>query len=133
MSRSSYLTPAELLRLDERLSARDRPIIRLLSNLVLMSGAQLRRVFFKDENVSRSSGQLARRTLLRLTRHGLLLRLERRIGGVRGGSEGFTYRLAPAGQRLVAMWSGSELARGRRAPEPGERFLAQGLAPNASG
>jgi Replication-relaxation len=128
VSRSSYLTPVQLSRLDERLSARDRQIVRLLSDLVLMSGAQLRRVFFNDENVSRSSGQLARRTLRRLTCHGLLVRLERRIGGVRSGSEGFTYRLAPAGQRLVAMWSGGELARGRRAPEPGERFLVHRLA-----
>jgi hypothetical protein len=128
VSRSSYLTPAQLSRLDERLSARDRQIIRLLSELVLMSGAQLRRVFFKDENVSRSGGQLARRALLRLTRRGLLTRLERRIGGVRSGSEGFTYRLAPAGQRLAAIWSGDELVRGRRLPEPGERFLAHRLA-----
>lgn len=128
MTRLSYLTPAELARLDDRLSACDRQIVRLVSELVLMSGAQLRRVFFNDENVSRSSGQLARRTLLRLTRHGLLFRLERRIGGVHSGSEGFTYRLAPAGQRLTAMWSGGELTRGRRVPEPGERFLAHRLA-----
>jgi hypothetical protein len=128
MSRERYLTPTELSRLDERLSERDRQIIFLLSDLTLVSGAQVRRVCFADEGNRRSDGQLARRALLRLTRHGLLTRLERRIGGVKSGSDGFTYRLAPAGARLVSLWAGGELARGRRLPEPGVRFLAHRLA-----
>ncbi len=128
MSGGGYLTAAQLLCIDERLSDRDRRIIQQLSQLTLMSGAQVRRVFFPDESTARSSGQLARRTLLRLTRQGLLVRLARRIGGVKSGSDGFAYRLAPAGQRLVHVWAGGELARGRRAPEPGERFLAHRLA-----
>jgi hypothetical protein len=128
MSRERYLTATELPRLDERLSERDRQIILLLSVLTLMSGAQVRRVYFADEGNRRSDGQLARRVLLRLTRHGLLTRLERRIGGVKSGSDGFTYRLAPAGARLASLWAGGELARGRRLPEPGEPFAAHRLA-----
>jgi hypothetical protein len=54
--------------------------------------------------------------------------LERRIGGVKAGSDGFAYRLAPAGQRLAAAASGRDLPRGRRAPEPGERFVRHRLA-----
>jgi hypothetical protein len=128
MSGPVYLTSLELSRLDARLSDRDRRILQLMSDLALMSGAQVRRVLFENEKVKRSSRQLARRTLLRLTREGLLDRLERRIGGARSGSDGFTYRLAPAGQRLVASWSKGALPRGRRASEPGERFAAHRLA-----
>ena len=46
--------------------------------------------------------QAARRALQRLTKLGLLATLERRIGGVRSGSDGLIYRLGPAGQRLQA-------------------------------
>jgi hypothetical protein len=120
-----------LLSLDARLSDRDRRIVRLVAQLKLVSGGQVRRAFFEPAGPSggngRSDGQLARRALLRLTRLGLLLRLERRIGGLKAGSDGFCYRLAPGGQRLLAFWEGHE-TRGRRLPDPGERFVQHRLA-----
>ena len=128
MSGGRYVTAAELVRLDEQLSRRERQIVRLLSVLSLMSGNQLRRVCFADEKKGRSDPQVARRVLLRLTRRGVLVRLTRRVGGVKRGSDGFTYRLGPVGQRLACLWAGQGLSRGRSPVEPGERFAAHRLA-----
>ena len=128
MSGGRSLTASELVRLDARLSSRDRQIIRLVGTLSLVSGSQLRRVYFASAGSGRHDAQLARRALLRLTRHGLLERLERRIGGVRAGSDGFCYRLAPGAQRLINSWDGAGLERGRRLPEPSLGFAAHRLA-----
>jgi hypothetical protein len=128
VSRGRYLTAGEIVRLDGRLSDRDRQIIRLVGTLSLVSGSQLRRVCFASAGSGRHDAQLARRALLRLVRHGLLERLERRIGGVRAGSDGVCYRLAPGAQRLIDFWDGAGLARGRRLPEPSPRFAAHRLA-----
>ncbi len=128
MSGQGYLTESQLFDLDRRLSDRDRRITQLVGTLSIVSGSQLRRVFFAGVGGGRHDAQLARRALLRLTGHGLLERLERRIGGMKAGSDGFCYRLAPAGQRLIDFWSGEGLARGRRLPEPSPRFTAHRLA-----
>lgn len=128
MSRASHVTAAELALIDEGLSARERQVLSLLSGLMLMSGSQLRRTCFPNEKNGRSDGQVVRRVLLRLVRRGLLVRLERRIGGVKAGSDGFTYRLGPLGQRLAGRWAGTDVVRGRRTVEPGERFVAHRLA-----
>ena len=124
----SYVTPSALLRLDERLSDRDRDIVRAVAECTILSGSQLRRLFFPEAGQGRGDGQLARRSLLRLARYGLLVRLERRIGGLKGGSDGFCYRLGAAGQRLIRFWDGEGMTRGRQLPEPGERFVQHRLA-----
>ncbi len=50
----------------------------------------------------RGDGRRAsRRQLARLTRHRVLARLERQIGGVRAGSSGYVYGLGSAGHRLL--------------------------------
>jgi hypothetical protein len=51
--------------------------------------------------VSDAAGRAARRTLSRLTKVGVLQRLDRRIGGVRAGSSGIVYRVGPAVLRLL--------------------------------
>jgi hypothetical protein len=122
-----HVSASELLRLGETLSTRELRVLELLAALSVMSGQQLRRTCFAGEGAGRRDGQVARRVLLRLTRRGLLVRLKRRIGGVKGGSDGFTYRLGSVGQRLVDAWSG-ESSRRRRSHEPGERFLQHRLA-----
>ncbi len=60
--------------------------------------------------------------LSRLTREGVLRRLERRVGGIRAGSVSYVYMLAPAGRRLM----GKALARQVR--EPSQTFLRHTLA-----
>lgn len=120
-----YMSGRELARLAERLSGRDRAILALVAALRLMSARQIQAVYFPSDA---HGGELAatrarQRVLMRLTRDRLLIRLQRRIGGVRAGSAGFVFALGPVGQRLLA-----QDGRRRRAYEPTARFVDHTLA-----
>lgn len=127
-----YLTPSQLRRLDQQLTTWDRDIVRSVDRLRLVSGGQLMRLWFADPQSSSASpssrARSARRALQRLTSMGMLRRLERRVGGVRAGSDGFIYEVDQAGQRLSAFWRGDGLARTRPAHEPGVQFAEHQLA-----
>jgi hypothetical protein len=112
----------------ETTSERDRRVVELVSMLSVVTGAQIRRVLFEKSGTGRTDDQRARRALLRLTRLGVLVRLERRIGGKKSGSDGFCYRLGPEGQRLERWWQDGVDGPGRARPEPGERFTSHRLA-----
>ena len=58
----------------------------------------------------------------------MLDRLERRQGGVGGGSSAWVYALGPAGRRMVAYWAGEGLPRSRGAHEPGVTWTSHTLA-----
>lgn len=59
---------------------------------------------------------------------GLLVNLERRIGGVRAGSGGYVWQITDAANKLLAQHLGEE-HRGRRRPsEPSTTFLDHTLA-----
>lgn len=122
-----YLTPSELLRLDRRLSDRDREIVRMTDRLRLITGGQLAQMFFADPPTpsgSRASrARSGRRALERLVILAILRRLDRRIGGIRSGSDGFIYEVDAAGQRLCAYWRGEGLARTRPPHEPAVQFV----------
>lgn len=113
----TYLTLNRLQQLDARLLERDRALVRQVERLRLVSGQQLRRLYFAD-----LQPRSAQRQLRRLVELGLLARLERRIGGVRAGSDGFIYELAGGGQRLVQSWQRA-VGKARSHPEPGLRFV----------
>jgi protein involved in plasmid replication-relaxation len=117
-----------LVRLDEALSELDREIIGLVDRLALLTGSQIRRLYFDDSELGRTGDHRARRALLGLTKLGVLTRLERRIGGKKFGSEGFCYRLAADGQRLIAWWRDGAADLARLRPEPGARFVRHRLA-----
>jgi hypothetical protein len=109
----------------ERLSERDLGVIRQVAELRLMSARQIQAVHFPD--VEHDNGQAAtrarQRVLERLAREQLLVRLERRIGGVRAGSAGFVLALGPIGQRVLATGGPR-----RRSYEPTLRFVDHTLA-----
>jgi hypothetical protein len=109
----------------ERLSARDLAIIRQVAELRLMSARQIQALHFPDtEHDNEQAATRARqRVLERLTRERLLIRLDRRIGGVRAGSAGLMLALGPVGQRVLAT-SGPR----RRSYEPTLRFVDHTLA-----
>jgi hypothetical protein len=114
----------QLTRLASRLSDRDMAVVGSLAAYRFLSATQIERLHFPVEaHTPLGAVRASRRSLERLTRHGVLRRLERRIGGVRAGSAGFVYCLGPAGVRLVNA--------GRRraiALEPSTAFLAHSLA-----
>jgi Replication-relaxation len=119
---------ARLLALAGELSARDREITEAVGRLRLLSGEQVRRLYFTGSENRATSARLARRALARLTERGVLGRLERRIGGVRAGAAGHVYYLAAAGQRLVAYWQGEGLQRTRSPYEPTAGLVRHTLA-----
>jgi Replication-relaxation len=118
-----YLTAVALQELDSQLLERDRMMLGSVSELRFLSGDQLTRWHFGSDQ---ASARAARRALLRLTELGVLARLPRAIGGVRRGSAGFVYRLARAGQGLVADY-GWQPRRRYLAHVPGTLFLRHAL------
>lgn len=120
-----YVSARGLKQTRERLSARDLGIIKQVAKLRLMSARQIQALHFPD--AEHDNGQAAtrarQRVLERLTRERLLIRLERRIGGVRAGSAGFVLALGPVGQRVLAI-DGPR----RRSYEPTLRFVDHTLA-----
>ena len=106
--RSESLLPARvgeilLAQIREELSERDLQVIKFVGELRLASGRQVRRLFFPDESfaTAETAARSCRRVLNRLAANRLLRRLQRRVGGVRAGSDGFVYALGPIGFRLV--------------------------------
>jgi hypothetical protein len=121
----AYVSARGVQELREQLSTRDLDVIRQVADLRLMSARQLQALHFPDaEHDSEQAATRARqRVLARLVRERLLIRLERRIGGVRAGSAGLVLALGPVGQRVLVL----DGAR-RRAYEPTSRFVDHTLA-----
>lgn len=85
------------------LSGRDLAIIGQVADLRLMTGRQIEAVHFAvpEHETAAAAARAARRCLERLARQRLLVRLDRRIGGVRAGSRSFVYALGPVGHRVL--------------------------------
>ena len=107
------------------LSDRDLAILRTLQGFRLATGDHLRRLHF-TEGSPITRDRRCRSVLKRLTDAGLIGRLDRRVGGLHGGSQGFVYSLRGRGSGALARLDGTEPRRPRG--EPGERFVAHVLA-----
>ncbi|MDB9846210.1 replication-relaxation family protein [Acidimicrobiales bacterium] len=87
--------------LQTALSQRDVAVLTTLREFRLGTIAQLHLMHFHGHASPATAKRVTRRVMTRLMRHGLVDRLERRIGGVRAGSAGFIFRLSPVGYRVV--------------------------------
>jgi hypothetical protein len=116
------VTAGRARRIAHDLTAIDRAVIESLSIIHLATGQQLRRLHWPDTPTGQRS---ARHHLAKLTSLRVLARLERRIGGVRAGSDGYVYALDVVGQR-IAETEGPR--RYRRPWTPGLPYLAHALA-----
>jgi len=92
------ITKADAAAVGERLSARERACLDDVARLGTATGRQLERLHYEQTETGRRT---ARIELRRLTDLGVLQRLTRRIGGVRGGSRGFIYAVGVIGQRIL--------------------------------
>lgn len=118
---------AELAALvEERLSQRDRGIVGVVGLLGLASAAQLERLFWAGGDSDPATlGRLRRRALHRLVELGVLMTLERRVGGIRAGSAGHIFVLDRLGRRLHEPERAGRL---RTPEEPGLLFVRHALA-----
>lgn len=116
----------QLAQLGETLSERDKAILGSVGEFRLLSARQIERLHFpvpEAHGSSISAARTARRILERLTSNRLLIRLSRRIGGVRAGSASFVYAIGPLGERVAGL-PGPR----RRFREPSEMFVSHTLA-----
>lgn len=128
MTGQQNLTRQRVAAIEESMSERDRAITETVALLGLITGEQLRLLYFADQASQSSSRRSAQQSLRRLTEREVLARLARRVGGVRSGSAGYVYKLGRAGQRLTQSWRDGSQRRARRAHEPGEAFVAHRVA-----
>lgn len=98
-------------RLAERLSSRDLAILASLRELRFLSAQQIGR-WHVDGDQPITHGRKTRATLQRLVELGAVVRLQRRIGGIRAGSQGYVYGLSGLGQAVLDL--GHEPARRHR-------------------
>jgi hypothetical protein len=125
-----YVHAAYVESLVSRLSARDFEILESLHHCRVLSGNQLERLHFYTLS-SHTRARTRRLVLARLTSWGVIAPLERRIGGINGGSSGLIFSLDTAGQRLLqARFADTNNAarRNRRPWTPGQMFVQHSLS-----
>lgn len=83
-----------------KLSDRDIAILSALRSLRLLTGGQLRRLFFAEGD-SVTQARKARAAVKRLAELGVVLRLARRIGGMHSGSDGQVIALTGLGHAVL--------------------------------
>lgn len=110
-------------RLARELSERDMEVLEMIGAHRYLSTIQITALVFTDHASNGAAARTTRRVVTRLQRDGLIRCLERRIGGIRAGSEARIWQLAPAGARIIS----PERGRQWRTHEPSTRFLAHTL------
>ncbi len=115
--------PLGLDKLKDSLGPRDFEVISEIRKIRVATTTQIQRLLFYS-GTPLSNARVCRRTLERLTRMGVVVRLDRRIGGARAGSAGFVYALGVSGHRLA----GAESGRLRRPSTPSSPYLRHALA-----
>lgn len=115
---------AQLQLIAASLSQRDWRILHFLAAQKFATTTHLRRVFFTGHATQTAATRACLRVLDRLLSHRLVGRLERRVGGLRHGSAGFTWHLDVAGERLTR----PDGANRRAIDEPSPAFLDHTLA-----
>jgi hypothetical protein len=108
------------------LSGRDRAILRSLADFRLMTGRQLQRLYVDSANPVTAARRM-RAVMRRLSELRAVVRLDRRVGGIRAGSEGYVYGLSGLGHAVLAL-DGDPRRRGRTIWETTPAFQDHVLA-----
>lgn len=108
-------------RIVTSLTELDQQVIDTLAVVRMASGNQLNRLFWPT---TPSGARVSRRRLKRLTDLRVLTRLHRQVGGIKGGSQGFTYALDVNGQRIAQSLHHNTIRR----PTPSDSFVDHTLA-----
>lgn len=122
---SQRLGPRAIQELRDRLGGPELAITGQVAQLRLMSTHQIEAIHFPAtaHASALAAARTCRRVLKRLTCLRVLVRLERRVGGVHGGSSSWIYALGPVGYRLL-----DEPGARPRFREPSALFVDHTLA-----
>ena len=118
------LSQEQVDRLAAGLSDRDRAVLSDLQRYGFMTTTQIQTLHFHNYDKPEVSARITRRDLQRLRSQRLLEPLQRRIGGLRAGSQSYVWQLGLVGDRVLRDPSAP---RARR-KEPSLRFLQHRLA-----
>jgi hypothetical protein len=119
-----------LTALATALPERDRAVVADTVRLRFLTAGQLSRLHFASIEQPVTRIRRVQRTLARLVERGLLLRCDRRVGGVRAGSASYTYAPTAEAIRLTSYLADRGLPRARTTPEPGTSFVDHTVAVN---
>jgi hypothetical protein len=125
-ARSSRISARQLERIAAGLNRRDRDVLAFVGAYRLVTGRQLVRRFWPEEDGDGDrQGRAGRRALKRLADWRVLDPLPGRgRGGTRGGSDSLIYALGVAGVRLLTLAGPAR----RRLGAPGDQHIAHTLA-----
>jgi hypothetical protein len=119
MRASSRAGRRTVKRLRESLTQRELAVMRSIELYRYLTARQIEALHFYDHASPLTGARTCRRVLERLSSAGVLLRLERRVGGVRAGSASYVYGLGSLGHHVLHQ---GDAARARRR-EPSSTFL----------
>ncbi|BCT76444.1 hypothetical protein SCMU_22860 [Sinomonas cyclohexanicum] len=109
-----------------QLGTRDMAILTTVDRYRFLTAQHIQAFQFPTHRSADSAARTCRRVLARLRGLRILGVLDRRIGGIRSGSEGMVYYIDAAGDRILRQ---EQPRRARRRPEePSARFLDHTLA-----
>jgi len=108
------------------LSDRELEVLTTLGTLRLATGIQLQRLCVADGS-PQTQARRTRALLQNLSKRNLVVRLDRRVGGVRAGSSGYVYGLSGRGQAAIGI-GGPNGGRRRRVWEIKPAFLDHVIA-----
>lgn len=123
-SPSSRISARHLQTIASRLSDNDQAVLQFLAGVRLATGHQLARRLWSAAAATDTRARAARRALKRLEESRVIERIQRRVGGVRGGSTSIVYGVGPAGRRLLTR-TGNAIPR---LGTPGDRYVTHTLA-----
>lgn len=123
---SNYTKPQRRALLAQ-LSPRDRSILLGLSAHRYLSTDQLRKLFFHEHKTPQAAGRATIRVLHRLLDHQLIMRLQRGVGGINGGSNSFVWAVTDRGEKVIGDLNGVTGKR-RRYDQPSTQHLNHLLA-----
>jgi hypothetical protein len=112
--------------LAERLSDRDQAVLVELQRHRFLTTDHLQQLVFVGHRSLISAARTCRRVLGRLHDDRLIESLDRRVGGLHGGSAASVWTVTGAGQRLLGLRAGS--GSGVRVRQPGGAFIRHYLA-----
>lgn len=119
-----------LAELAGRLSDRDQAIVADMVRLRFVTSGQVMRLHFAAIEQAATRTRRTQRSLRCLVQLGLLLRLRRRVGGVRAGSASLTFAPTAEAIRLVSYMAGGGVPAARQVVEPGHSFVDHTVAVN---